>query len=441
MSSSATFIKFRVNSAEQFKESVSEPTPNTNLYLTYGKVYPWENDTSPSIANSSVSTEYEIWNNMIGGKKILGYDISHVIPRFNWSSNTKYAAYDHRSSSLYDGNTQFYVLTSDYSVYKCLANNNSANSTVEPTAINPSSPTETSDGYIWKYMYTLLDSELLRFTTTNYIPVKTLSSSDGSLQWNVQENATEGAIYSILLSNTGSGYTNTNSIAVTISGDGTSATATASINVTSQTVSSITMTDYGQSYTYATVSISGGGGSGAEGVAIISPIGGHGSNPIYELGGAALMLNSQFRGTESNKLPATNDIRQIALIKDPLKKAEQNVSSNLVVLQALTLTTTGTGNYQEDEIVYQGASASSPSFSGRVVSWDSSNGIAVVINTFGNPTTQSLIGVNTTTTRFINGVKFNELSPYSGQLLYVNNLEPITRSTDQTEDYRIVLKF
>jgi hypothetical protein len=117
------------------------------------------------------------------------------------------------------------------------------------------------------------------------------------------------------------------------------------------------------------------------------------------------------------------------------------VSSNLVVLQALTLTTTGTGNYQEDEIVYQGASASSPSFSGRVVSWDSSNGIAVVINTFGNPTTQSLIGVNTTTTRFVSGVKFNELSPYSGQILYVNNLEPIIRATDQTEDYRIVLKF
>jgi hypothetical protein len=64
-----------------------------------------------------------------------------------------------------------------------------------------------------------------------------------------------------------------------------------------------------------------------------------------------------------------------------------------------------------------------------------------VINTFGNPTSQSLIGANTTTSRFISGVKFNELSPYSGQILYVNNLEPIIRSADQTEDYRIVLKF
>ena len=139
--SSATFIKFRVNNAEQFKESVSEPSPNTNLYLVYGRVNAWANDSSPSAANSSVGTEYEIWSNIIGGKKILGNDISHVIPRFNWNANTKYIAYDHRNTNLYDGNTQFYVMTSDYNVYKCLANNNGANSVVEPTAINPLAPT------------------------------------------------------------------------------------------------------------------------------------------------------------------------------------------------------------------------------------------------------------------------------------------------------------
>ena len=124
MSSSATFIKFRVNSAEQFKESVSEPTPNTNMYLTYGKVDAWANDANADIANTSVSTEYQIWSNMIGGKKIIGYDISHVVRRFNWSAGTSYASYDHRNANLYDGNTNFYVVTSDYNVYKCIGNNN-----------------------------------------------------------------------------------------------------------------------------------------------------------------------------------------------------------------------------------------------------------------------------------------------------------------------------
>ena len=437
---SATFINFRVNSAEQFKESVSEPTPNTNLYLTYGKVYNWANEPTPNTAYASACTMYEIWSNMVGGKKILGNDICHVIPRFNWAANTKYIAYDHRNSNLYDGNTQFYIMTSDYNVYKCLANNNGANSTVEPSAINTSAPTQTSDGYVWKYMYTVTDSDLIRFTTSNYIPVKTLVGYDGTLQWDVQQNATEGAIYYIAISNSGSRYTNTSNIIVTVSGDGSSATATANINVTSQTVSSITMTDYGQSYTYATVTISGGGGTDAQGIAMISPIGGHGSNPIYELGGSTLMINPTVRGTESGKLPATNDIRQISLLKDPLKREEDAVSTNLVFLQATTLTTIGSDNYQEDEYVYQG-SLSSPSFSGRVVSWDSANGIVTVINTYGSPTSQALVGSTTTTSRFVSQIVSNDLRPYSGQILYVNNLTAITRATDQTEDYKLALKF
>lgn len=439
--SSATFIKFRVNNAEQFKESVSEPSPNTNLYLTYGKINAWANDSSPPSANSSVGTEYEIWNNMIAGKKILGNDISHVIPRFNWSADTKYIAYDHRNANLYDGNTKFYVMTSDYNVYKCLANNNGVNSTVEPTAINPLAPTETSDGYIWKYMYTVSDSELLRFTTANYMPVKTLPGNDGSLQWSVQESATEGAIYSIILANNGIGYTNTSNIIVVVSGDGSSAEATATVNTTSQTVTSITLTDYGQGYSFADVSISGGGGSGAQAIAIISPPGGHGSNPIYELGGSNLMLNPVIRGTENSILPATNEVRQISILKDPLKRNEQNVSSNIIFVQALTLTVAGTGDYQEDEIVYQGSSLSTSTFSGRMVSWDSANNLAVVINTVGTPTTQSLIGATSTTGRFVSNVKENELKRYSGQILYVNNLKPIVRASDQAEDYRIVLKF
>ena len=439
-SSSATFINFRVNNAEQFKESVSEPTPNTNIYLTYGKVYDWASEPTPNTAVATACTEYEIWSNMIAGKKLLGNDISHVIPRFNWTANTKYIAYNHKDPNLYDGNTQFYVLTSDYNVYKCLSNNNSANSTVEPSAINTEAPTETEDGYIWKYMYTVTDADLIRFTTSNYIPVRTLTGYDGTLQWSVQQNATEGAIYYIAVSNSGSGYTNTSNILVTISGDGASAEATANINVTSQTVSSIVLTDYGQDYTYATVTITGGGGTGAQATAMMSPPGGHGANPIYELGGSALMFNPIIRGTEEDQLPATNDIRQIALLKDPLISEGTARSSNLVVLQAQTLTLIGSDDYQEDEYVYQGT-IDAPTFSGRIVSWDSANGIATVINTYGTPTSQALIGQTTTTSRFVSEVVSNELKPYSGQIMYVNNASPITRDPDQTEDYKIVLKF
>jgi hypothetical protein len=441
MSSSASFIKFRVNNAEQFKESVSEPSPNTNLYLVYGKVDAWANDANADMANTSVTTEYQIWSNMIAGKKILGNDISHVIPRFNWTANTKYIAYDHRSTNLYDGNAQFYIVTSDYNVYKCIANNNSSNSTVEPTSINFGSVSETSDGYIWKFMYSISDSEQLRFTTNNYIPVKTLIANEGSLQWQVQDNAIEGAIFHIQIENGGSNYSNTSNVTVSISGDGSGATALATLNTTSNTVSSITMTGYGQNYTYATVSINGGGGSGAVATAMISPPGGHGSNPIYELGGSALIINPQFKSSEGNIFPVVNNFRQLALLKDPVLRDESSVSTNLSILQAITLVTSGSGDYQEDEIVYQGTSPSVASFSGKIVSWDSANGTAIVINTTGTPTSQSLIGATTATSRFVGQVIPNYFKLYSGQLLYVNNIEPVTRAIDQTEDTKLVLKF
>jgi len=50
-----------------------------------------------------------------------------------------------------------YVMTSARNVYKCLSNNNSALSTVEPTGDYTSSNGNiaTSDGYIWKYMYNI----------------------------------------------------------------------------------------------------------------------------------------------------------------------------------------------------------------------------------------------------------------------------------------------
>jgi hypothetical protein len=110
--SSSTFIDLRINNAEQLKESVSEPSPNTKLFLVFGKTDAWANDASPNVSNTSIATVYEVWNNMIGGKRILGGDISLAIPRINWTSGTNYDAYDHMRSDLFDTNTKFYIMNS-----------------------------------------------------------------------------------------------------------------------------------------------------------------------------------------------------------------------------------------------------------------------------------------------------------------------------------------
>lgn len=433
----------RVHNAEQFRLAPSRAIGNTSLYLTFGKADSWANDSNPDIANTSVATQNEIWYNMIGGKRIFSGDMVHVVPRYNWSANTKYIAYDHMDANLYNPNTPFYVITADNNIYKCIANANSSNSTVEPTSINPTALTETSDGYIWKYMLTVSDSDLMRFSTKDYIPIRQLNVDDGSLQWQVQDSVIAGQINSILVTNPGFGYTNSNNVSVDIVGDGQSIAATATVNTTSNTISSIKISDYGYDYTYADVIIrdSAGIGQNAAARAIISPIGGHGSNPLYELGSGYLMVNIALKNSEGGVLPISNEYRQISIVADPLKNDGANVSSNLTFLQTHTLTTIGSGSYNIDENVYQGATYDTAFFKGKIVTWDSANGVAQLINTTGTPTSQSLVGVDSSTARFVTKIVEPDLTRNTGQIFYVNNVSPITRSIDQNEDFKIVIKF
>lgn len=432
----------QVFNAKQFKEAVSEPSPS-NVYLTFGKSVAWPNDTTPIQANTSVDTFYEVWNNMIGGKKISGNDIRHVVPRFNWTANTVYVAYDDKIDSkiLKSDTSKFYVLTDDWNVYKCIANNYGANSTSKPTSISTLTDVQTQDGYIWKYMYTVSSEEQLRFVTSDYIPVKTLTVNDGSLQWQVQNNSIRGGIHSIVLSNFGSGYT-ANDITVSIVGDGQEAAAIAIRNTVSNTVSSIVMTNRGINYTYANVTISSNTGTGAVGRPIISPKNGHGSDPLTELGGSNLLINTRIKTSENGVLTTENDYRQIALIEDPYTYDGNYLISNTAVNQLLTLTLNGTSaEYIEDEIVYQGTSLATATFSATVVEWDSANNKLKLSNVKGSPSSVLVNGVTSTASRFLSSVTYPDMKPYTGNLLYIDNISPIERSSDQVEDFKIILKF
>lgn len=428
--------------AKQVKESVSEPS-SSNVYLTFGKSSEWANDAAPPQANTSVAGFNEVWRNMVGGKRIVGSDIRHAIPRFNWTANTIYTPYDHLtdSLSLKNANTQFYVVTSDYNIYKCLSNNYGTMSTIQPNTTITATHFQTSDGYIWKYMYTLSAEERLRFLTSSFIPVKTIPASDGSIQWDVQSAAVSGAIHVINLTNVGSNYYS-NDISVVITGDGINCNAFALLNTTSHTVQSIVVDDIGSGYTYANVSLISSNGSGATARAIISPSGGHGYDPLTELGGSYLIFNIQLKNTEGGILSVHNDYRQISLIEDPLKYGTSNVTSNSVVSQLTVLTLNGSSvEYSEDEYVYQGESINSYTFKGFVTEWDSANSTIKLSQTEGSPTKDLLIGANTTASRFVSLIDTPDLQPYTGKLLYTDNITAIQRASDQTEDYKIVLNF
>jgi hypothetical protein len=160
-------IQHDVNTVHNFIGDVSS---NDKLhYVFLGKHTPWEDDNNPPTANLSVvETELSLYNDILFGKHITGTDVCVSIKRHDWTANTVYAMYDDIDSDLLDKN--FYVLTNDNNVYKCIYNNDGRPSTVEPVTMS-TSIFELPDGYKWKYMFTLDAQTRDKFITDDYIPV------------------------------------------------------------------------------------------------------------------------------------------------------------------------------------------------------------------------------------------------------------------------------
>jgi hypothetical protein len=432
----------QIFNAESFKASIGDISL-PYVYFTFGKVDVWANIDVPPQANSSVDTFHQVWKNMIGAKKIVGNDVRLAIRRFDWVSGTVYTEYDDSEATLdmNDPTNNFYVVTDEWNVYKCLGNNNGNPSTVKPTTINTYIAEQLSDKYIWKYMYTLTDEEKLRFTTANFIPVRTLTEDNGTLQWHVQQSAEQGSIGSIKIVNAGSDYSVANPPTITITGDGTGAEAAATVNAITLGVESILIINKGQNYTYANAAFTSASGSGANARVVMSPAGGHGANPVEELGGSFVMINPRIRGSESGVIDTQNEIRQIALIKNPVLR-DGTVASGIVYAQTTTVIVEQEGdNYVEDEYVFQGADLATASFKGKVVSWNSAENILNLMDVSGNLTTDALKGDTSKASRLVLDSIEKSFTPYTGSLLYINNITPIQRATDQTEDFKIVVSF
>jgi hypothetical protein len=426
--------KFRVHNAEQFVESFSE-TANSIIYLGIGQVTPFPDDNNPPVPNNTVDIiEYTPWNELYAAKRILNSDVTHAIPRYNWTTATVYTQYDNQATNLTADD--FYVITDEFNVFKCLFNNNGGASTTKPTI--PGSLAQrfsTADGYIWKYMYTVGTTSALKFLTNDYIPVQTLDSDDGTSQWTVQTGAIDGAIEVALVTAGGSGYVTTPNVEIT--GDGTGATATASIDTGA--VTDITITNNGSGYSRATISISGGSGSNATARAIISPKGGHGSDAVEELGGKYVIMNTRLDGNEANTFSTSNEFRQVSIIRDPFDFGTTDRAVSVLQRQTYRYTLSGVASdFQVDELVSDAGSntavvvewnsATSNLFTKTPLNLEFANGAVLTGNTSG-------------ATGTISAISTPGLEPYSGDILYVENRVPIARAEDQIEDIKLIIQF
>jgi len=454
--------KFRTLNAENFKEDIA----GSSVFVALGKSDAWSNSTSdttdatPFTPYDTIDSLVEARENIFALKKLTAGDVSHVIPRHTWTTGTSYVAWDSNDPDIFD--KKFYVITSEFKVYKCIYTPGTG-STQEPTQ-TLTSPTAESDNYIWKYMYTVAVADAEKFLTTSYMPVKTINvesfANDAAAETALSEgdyaqylnqkasrdSTTAAGIERIEVTAGGTGYTSAPDVFIT--GAGSSATATATVS--NGNVTAITVTAKGTDYSTAHIVISGGGGSDATARAVLSPENGHGTNPVKELGAFFSAVNTLLDGTGGGDLTVGNDFRQITLVKNPFNFGTSTVStaSTLKATAALSFQST-TSSFQVDELITQGSGATlAQAFVVEVdtdtgyihYSQNSKTGYGNFVT--GSPVSGATSGAVGTPKSSSSAFLINpEVDVHSGDIIFLENRNPIDRTASQIEDVKIIIEF
>ena len=505
--------QFRIFTASRLIKSLQGPDPaqsdndagssRDRLYVFIGRPQPWDNENAAPDPVDSFQEFSDDFADMISMKRVLANDTIQVIRRTDWIPPEQttgglgyvYDMYRHDYSAtktassgatkLYDAD--FYVVNSQYQVYKCIYNGTSPSdpngkpSTVEPTGTSTSIIT-TSDGYRWKYLYTIPVGQVLKFFSNDYMPVLSDIAVTG--------DAVGGEIDTVVIQASGTGYNNGTYENVPIKGDGVGGRV--SLVVDGGKVVSATVTSGGSGYTFGKIvideinGIGAGTGTGAAIDVIIPPDTGHGSDPTKELGGYRVMINTKFTYDEgSGDFPTDNDYRRIGLVINPNQYGTTELTSaiTLSATRAVIFSPTFTGQFQTDEIITQSRTVGGQQVTarGRVISWNATTKVLKYyqnridgvfpeitgnLTEFegGNPVTGSTSGtsadpdinfpvVSGVSTRVINNTEYDlgmsftngyakpEIEPNSGEIIYIDNRGAISRAGDQIEDIKIVIEF
>jgi hypothetical protein len=420
----------------------------STVYAFLAHVTPWDNDAVPPVPTQDQQNIKNIFKSMFVAKKITTNDISPVIERINWVSGTVYDYYqDNINMFAVNGSgfliKKFYVKNKYDQVFKCLWNKNGIASTDEPF-FQPGSYGNFniysgSDGYKWKYIYTLPIGSKQKFMDTIWMPIPVGANTIVASA----TTAKAGNIDVIGVVNGGSLYSpGTDPINVVITGDGTGATATA--ESTGGVITNIVVTNQGSNYTHATSTIVSANGSGAILTTPVSPIGGHGYDAMDELGCTKTMYTAEFNGSEGGLVPTSIDYRQVGLLINPVSLSSFPSPASGAIYQIATNITvaSGFGVYVNDETVYQGSSLATATYSATVLDFNAATNIVRLINIVGTPKIDSQLFGNTSgTTRTLLFVNNPDFQIFSGYITYVENRSGIQRSTDGIEQFRFVLGY
>lgn len=368
------------------------------------------------------------------------------------SAYTQNNIYKLETSDLYYAN-QFYVRNNVDQVFKCLRTSNTSNSVIMPEITIggqlPENPyIQTSDGYKWKYMYTIATGVKNKFFTDKYMPV--------IRDQTVYDNSYNGRIDIIEIIDGGSGYFNGGSVnnysIATVTGDGSNASIT--VDVSSGMITNVNFINRGNNYTVSDITFDDplqlGAGNTANLRVIISPQYGHGNDVMRELGASDQMISVNFTGDESGALPTISDgtqtFRQIGILKDPKFSANSLYATGTIYPMCTKIYTSNpASDFAHNSIIYAGASYATSTFSARVIHFDTGINLISVNDISGD--IDSITGStiyekdNPSTAASVYLVEKPDINIYTGELLYIQNREKIIRSLDQTETLKLVVEF
>ena len=526
--------QFRITNAGNFVDSVLNESNSYYVFLGlpnpagkdgvagFGRTTSWNNNVPDPTDNQQYLTHYR--DTSLFGKKINASNVRRVVKKHTWAANTRYDMYRHdyrikdgdenkapnsQSGSLY--RTNYYVITSEFKVYICLDNGGFGDPTLndakgngskdEPTFtdLEPAAAGTSNDGYLWKYLFTVAPSDVVKFDSIEYIvlPNDWSTSTDSQIQA-VRENGdsdiNKNQIRKVYIENPGSTYTDGQKVC-DILGDGTGAQVL--VTVSGGKIIDTVVTAGGSGYTYGIVDLKNIGnsdvvvGNRATLIPIIPPSKGHGFDIYTELGADKVLVYSRFDDSTKD-FPSDTHFGQVGIIKNPngtnntgiittsqfsslsaIKLSGDIADSVKDVIVGSTITQSVTGgtargivasydsetfvlkyiqdrslNYSTTPLKKDPTDYPTSSTEAKVLSFSSTGNIFEGSNDLGSPMS-TFSGITTTINnklinlgvQFTNGLAGSEINKKTGDVIYIDNRKEVTRNIRQKEDVKIILEF
>ena len=508
--------QFRILNAGNFVDSVTNSSNSYYVFVGlsnpavvgYGRTTDWDTNTP----NPTDNFDYQsfVGDNMSFGKKVTSANVRRLARRIDWTRGTKYEMYRHdysltnlspttKSSRLYDAN--YYVMNSEYKVYICIDNGSSGINTTgnasldEPTFtdLEPSKAGVSGDGYLWKYLYTVSPSDIIKFDSTEYISLPSdwatsTNAQISAVRNNGDSDTNENQIKKVYIDLQGLGYSQ-GSHELNILGDGSGGKVIVDVDANGKVTNTV-VSSGGKDYTYGMVdlgSINASSSTKAKLIPIIPPSKGQGYESDKELGADKVLVYARFDDS-TRDFPTDVTFGQIGIVKNPTSIGSTNVFtenqfSSLGAIKFSSVTGTvsvgtkisqavtgGTAKgyvasydtetkvlkyFQDrnsflnqtyfDATDYVGVSTNAKlyNFASNANAVTSTGGFSGSVDTgftgiSTNPTGTKLISLGT---QFTNGVANPEINKGSGDVVYIDNRPAISRNSRQKEDVKIILEF